>query len=153
MGGPCPGSDCAAWHGKVTQFLIEGVVDIARWGHSADAEGHWERSKKLGRQANCHHLMGLKCKSPAAGRGFLDQVAGTWHPDLLGYDVGRAGAFLALLNVVRDALSLGQGFESTTLDGAVMDEDVLGAIGRGDEAEALFVTEPLNCTCSHYGYL
>jgi hypothetical protein len=34
-----------------------------------------------------------------------------------------------------------------------MDEDVLGAIGRGDEAEALFVTEPLNCTCSHYGYL
>jgi hypothetical protein len=34
-----------------------------------------------------------------------------------------------------------------------VDEDVLGTIGRGDEAEAFFVTEPLNCTCSHYGYL
>jgi hypothetical protein len=34
-----------------------------------------------------------------------------------------------------------------------VDKDVLGTIGRGDKPEAFFVTEPLNCTCSHYGYL
>jgi hypothetical protein len=34
-----------------------------------------------------------------------------------------------------------------------VDEDVLGSVGRGDEAEAFVITEPLNCTCSHIGYL
>jgi hypothetical protein len=34
-----------------------------------------------------------------------------------------------------------------------MDEDVLGSVGRGDEPETFFVTEPLYCACSHYGYL
>jgi hypothetical protein len=34
-----------------------------------------------------------------------------------------------------------------------VDEDVFGAIGRCDEAEAFLVAEPLNCTCSHFGYL
>ena len=86
--------------------------------------------------------------------GPLYQVPGTWHPGLLGYDVGRAWAFGALLDVEGDGLSLGQRFETTGLDGVMVDKDVLGTIGRGDEAEAFFVTEPLNCTCcSHYGYL
>jgi hypothetical protein len=50
-------------------------------------------------------------------------------------------------------LSLGQRLEAAALDGAMMDEYIFAAIGWGDEAETLFVTEPLNCTCSHYGYL
>ena len=79
----------------------------------------------------------------------LFQVPGTWCPGLLGYDVGRAGALLALLDVEGDCLSLGQRFEAAALDGAVVDEDVLRAVGRGDEAEAFFVAEPLDCACSH----
>jgi hypothetical protein len=34
-----------------------------------------------------------------------------------------------------------------------MHEDVLGAVGRRDEAEAFLVAEPLDCTCSHIDYL
>ena len=79
------------------------------------------------------------------------QVAGQGPLDLLGYDVGRARAFLPLLNVIRNGLTLGQRLEATTLNGAVMDENVLAAVGRGDETKALFVTEPLNCAYSHYG--
>jgi hypothetical protein len=30
-----------------------------------------------------------------------------------------------------------------------MHEDIFGAVGRSDEAEALFVAEPLNCTSCH----
>ena len=83
----------------------------------------------------------------------MGQVASTWHPWLLGYDVLCAGAFGALLDFEGHGLSFCQGFETTGLDFIVVDEDVLGTIGRGDEAEAFFVTEPLNCTCSPYSYL
>jgi len=91
-------------------------------------------------------------KAPLEGGA---SVPGGWHliPGLLRYDIGRAGAFLALFDVEGDGLTFGQRLESTCLDGAVVDEYVLSAIGRGDEAEAFFVVEPLNCTCSHYGYL
>jgi hypothetical protein len=106
-----------------------------------------------GERAGRHRSTDRKCKSPAGGRGFIYQALDTRCPGLLENDLYRAGAFLALLDLVRDVLSLGQRLKATALDGAVMDEDVLGAVGRGDEAEALFVTEPLNCTCSHYGYL
>jgi hypothetical protein len=99
---------------------------------------------KYEERAGRHRSTDRKCKSPAVGRGFYYQVAGTQRSGLLGNDLDRAGALLALLVLVRDVLSLGQRFEATALDGAVMDEDVLGAIGRGDEAEAFFVTEPLN---------
>jgi hypothetical protein len=92
-------------------------------------------------------------KAPPMGGAFYHQVPGTWYPVLLGYDVGRARAFLALLNVVGDGLSLGQRLEATALDGAVMDEDVLAAVGRSDKAEAFLVTEPLDCTCCHFGNL
>jgi hypothetical protein len=30
-----------------------------------------------------------------------------------------------------------------------MHEDIFGAVGRSDEAEALVITKPLNCTCRH----
>jgi hypothetical protein len=94
-----------------------------------------------------------KRKKPRYWRGSFHQVTSTWHPGSLGYDVRRAEAFGTLLDVEGDGLSFGQGFETTGLDGIVVDEDVLRTIGRGDKAEAFLVTEPLNCTCSHYGYL
>jgi hypothetical protein len=34
-----------------------------------------------------------------------------------------------------------------------VDKNVLGTVGRGDEAEAFIVAEPLDCTCSHFDYL
>ena len=76
-----------------------------------------------------------------------------WTPGLLGYNVRCARALGALLDVEGNGLPFGQGVESITLDGCVVDEDVLGSIGRSDKAKAFFVTEPLNCSCSHYGYL
>ena len=93
-----------------------------------------------------------KAKAPPEAE-LLHQVEGTWRPGLLGNDLGRTGTFRALLDLVGDALSLGQRLEAAALDGAMMDEYVFGAVGSGDEAETLFVTEPLNCTYSHYGYL
>jgi hypothetical protein len=85
--------------------------------------------------------------------GLIHQVEGDWRPGLLGNDLGRTRTFRALLDLVGDALSFGQRLEAAALDGAMMDEYVFGAVGRGDKAETLFVTEPLNCACSHYGYL
>jgi len=82
-------------------------------------------------------------KSPAVGRGFF---SGARSPGLLGYDVGRARAFLALLNVEGHGLSFSQRLEAAALNRAVMDEDVFGAVGRCNEAETFFVTEPLNCS-------
>ena len=96
---------------------------------------------------------GRRQKSPAVGRGFVFRVASTRRPGLLGYDVGRAGAFLALLDVEGYGLPFRQGLEAAALDRAVVDEDVFGAVRRCDEAKAFFVAEPLNCTCSHVGYL
>lgn len=72
---------------------------------------------------------------------------------LLRFDVRGGRTLLALLDVKRDALAFGQRLEAATLDGAVVDEDVLGAIGRGNKAKAFFVAKPLHCTCSHFGYL
>ena len=72
---------------------------------------------------------------------------------LLGYNVGRTGSFLALLDVEGYGLSFSQRLEAASLDGAVVNEDVFGAVGRCDEAEAFIVIEPLYCTCSHFGYL
>jgi hypothetical protein len=34
-----------------------------------------------------------------------------------------------------------------------MYEDILAAVGRGNETEALGIVEPLNCTCIHKKYL
>ena len=39
------------------------------------------------------------------------------------------------------------------LDAAVVDEDIFGAVGRCDKTKTFIVAKPLNCTCSHFGYL
>jgi hypothetical protein len=46
-------------------------------------------------------------------------------------------------------LAFGQRFKAAALDGGVMHEDILAAIGRGDEAEAFGVVEPLYYSCIH----
>ena len=43
--------------------------------------------------------------------------------------------------------ALGQGLEALTADRRVVDEDVLAAVARGDEAVALRVVEPLDSSC------
>lgn len=70
-----------------------------------------------------HHCPKTQKAPPWAGLHY--QVASTWHPGLLGEDVDRTRAFLALLDVEGDGLSLGQRFETACLYGAMMDEDVL----------------------------
>src|SRR5262249_28474891 len=52
-------------------------------------------------------------------------------------------------NLVADLLALVQAVEACTLDGADVDEDVLPALLRLDEAEALGGIEPLNSTSWH----
>src|SRR5215210_2542268 len=64
-------------------------------------------------------------------------------------DVSRLGAFLALSLFELDARTLGQGLEALTGDVAVMDEEILGALVRGDEAIPLAVVEPLDGSASH----
>lgn len=63
-------------------------------------------------------------------------MASIRNPGLLGYDVGRAGAFRALLGVEGYGLPFSQRLEATALDGVVMNEDVFGAVRRCDEAKA-----------------
>jgi len=79
--------------------------------------------------------------------------AGLVIPGLLRNDVGSAWAFLSLLNVEGYRLSFSQRLKTATLDCTVVNEDVFGTVRRCNEAEAFLVTKPLNCTCSHFGYL
>ena len=61
---------------------------------------------------------------------------------------------LALLYVKLHLLTFGQRpGKTSTLDGGEMDEYVLAAVLRGNEAEALRFVEPLNCSCNHERYL
>src|SRR5918999_1367124 len=64
-------------------------------------------------------------------------------------DVGRRRAFLPLRHVERDLLAVFQRLEARTLDRAVMGKEILAAVIRRDEAEALRVVEPLHGTCWH----
>src|SRR6202012_5705903 len=50
---------------------------------------------------------------------------------------------------VLNTLVLGQGAEAVDLDGGVVDEDVGGAVVRGDEAVALVRVEPLHGALRH----
>jgi hypothetical protein len=65
------------------------------------------------------------------------------------HDVDRARALGALLDVKLHDLVLSQGLETDALNGAVVDEHVRRAVIRGDETEALGVTEPLYFALSH----
>ena len=72
---------------------------------------------------------------------------------LLGNNVSSAWAFLSLLNVEGYSLSFSQRFKTAGLDCTVVNEDIFGTVRRCNEAEAFLVAKPLNCTCSHFGYL
>jgi hypothetical protein len=54
------------------------------------------------------------------------------------------------LGLERYLLAVVEGAQTSTFDGADMNEDVLTAIVRLDEAEALCRVEPLNCSGCHY---
>jgi len=56
----------------------------------------------------------------------------------------RRRTLLALNDFELDLVTLGQGLEALSLDRGMMNEDVLGAIFRGDETKSLVVVEPLH---------
>src|SRR3954451_14961228 len=64
-------------------------------------------------------------------------------------DVDGLGALVAGLGVVRHLRALGQRFEAVGVDAGVVDEEVLAALVRGNEAEALVVVETLHGSGSH----
>src|SRR5687768_2854584 len=64
-------------------------------------------------------------------------------------DVRRGRTLLALRHVEGDLLAVLQRLEAGALDRAVMGEQILAAVIRRDESEALGVVEPLHGTCSH----
>src|SRR5215210_4028535 len=63
--------------------------------------------------------------------------------------VDGLGALVPGLSVVGNLRALGQRLESAGVDAAVMDEEVLASLVRGDEAEALVVVEPLDGSGGH----
>jgi hypothetical protein len=67
--------------------------------------------------------------------------------DLL--DVGGARPLGALLHIVLHLVRFLEGLEAARLDRGEVDEEILAAIVRGDEAETLGVVEPLYGTCAH----
>src|SRR3954452_15317888 len=75
-------------------------------------------------------------------------LLGTSGSDLL--DVRCSRALLTLLLVVAHLRALSKRLEAAALDRGVMDEEVLAALIRSDEAEALVVVEPLNGSCCHW---
>src|SRR3546814_8772987 len=67
-----------------------------------------------------------------------------------GFEVGRRGLPLpALLEVEAHALTFGKIADAGAFDGRNVHEDVLGAIIRLDEAEALCRVEPFNSADGH----
>src|SRR3954447_8676978 len=64
-------------------------------------------------------------------------------------DVDGLGALVAGLGVVGHLRALSQRLEAVGVDAGVMDEEVLAALVRGHEAEALVVVEPLHGSGSH----
>src|SRR5215210_616621 len=66
-----------------------------------------------------------------------------------GSDVDGLRALVALLGFVLDARALGERAVAVRLDARVVHEEVLRALVRRDEAEALLVAEPLHGACCH----
>src|SRR3954447_26091819 len=64
-------------------------------------------------------------------------------------DVDGLRALVAVLGVVGDPRALGEGAEAVAIDPRVVDEEVLAALVRSDEAESLLVAEPLHGSGSH----
>jgi hypothetical protein len=63
----------------------------------------------------------------------------------------RGRTFLSVHDVEFDSSSLVEALEALSLDRTVVAEDILLAIITGEEAEALFVIEPFDCT--NYSHL
>jgi len=66
-----------------------------------------------------------------------------------GCDVDRLGALGALALLELDASALGEALEAIAGDVAVVHEEILRALLRGDEAVPLAVVEPLNGSGCH----
>src|SRR4051794_17422325 len=64
-------------------------------------------------------------------------------------DVAGLRALRALLDLVLHLRALGQRLEAVALDRAEVDEDVVTAVFLRDEAVALRVVEPLDCSGCH----
>src|SRR4051794_12114656 len=79
--------------------------------------------------------------SAAAGSALLLRLDGR--------DVDGLRALVAVLGVVRDPGTLCEGAEPVRVDARVVDEEVLAALVRSDEAEALLVAEPLHGSGCH----
>src|SRR5690349_11635353 len=84
---------------------------------------------------------------------FVAPLGGAEWVALDSADVDRLRALVALLGVVGDLCSLVQRAVALALDGAVMDEEVLALVIRRDEAVALLIAEPLDCSGCHVSYL
>src|SRR5262245_45368633 len=73
-----------------------------------------------------------------------------WAPRSLYLEVLRRGLSTVGYEFVLDLLALVERAQAGPLDGRHMDEDVLSALGRLDEAVAFGRIEPLDSSASHY---
>src|SRR5262245_39482761 len=87
-----------------------------------------------------------KAEAFASARCKRNSVASSDHLEM-------AGARLAALGdqIIADLLRFVERRQTSALDGADMDEHVLRAIIRLDEAEALLGIEPFDFACRHMG--
>src|SRR4051794_27854645 len=77
------------------------------------------------------------------------RTAYRWTTPLQRGDVDGLRALVAGLGVEGNLRALSQRLEAVGVDAGVVDEEVLAALVRGDEAEALVVVEPLHGSGSH----
>src|SRR3954454_12118994 len=98
--------------------------------------------------------MSLLFRRVDAARGRLrDHGPGVMPLRRDGRDVGRLGALRALALLVLDARALGERLVAVAGDAAVVHEEILRALVRGDEAIPLRVVEPLDGSVSHKKHL
>src|SRR3990170_658128 len=64
-------------------------------------------------------------------------------------DVERLRALLTLARLELDLRTLSERLEAVAADAGVVDEEILRAVLRCDEAVALRIVEPLHCSCCH----
>jgi hypothetical protein len=123
-------------------FLVRGR------GHAGSADGGGEQ------QVDSGHLSTLGGSAPRQSRKSATQRKAQLAQPQRGGSAGfahvrRLRALGTLLDVELDLLALGEAAEALGLDGRVVDEDVLAAAVRSDEAKALRIVEPLHDPCSH----
>src|SRR5262245_22683297 len=114
----------------------------------------WLRPRKRGRisagtsTADSGACIGGKEKGAPGDAPWSLRPAGS----LRGADDGDVLPLRALgapLGLELDLRALGERLEAVAADRRVVDEDVLAAVARGDEAVALRVVEPLHSSCCH----